>query len=295
MPTSSHQRRAAQRIEPAANNVIERVTECCMDVNVKSAYIAKGRSGMAWWLIWGTMMCAVLVAGVAVFGGEPLAALSGGVPFLLIAASGFGATLYIWPLRVWRTHLPLRFNRKNRKVYFHWKGETYIEDWDTLQIQFKEQFVFSPIAPPSGEPQINVRFHDRTGKPFDVLIVTELHHLPLTKVEQAAALAEYIRCYMDEGPEHLPPVHRNRFEADLKLAEIVKEFRLPKLWRRDHSFTTNVLNLFTLPVVILWDLITCPTEIIFYYLTRNIRTDPFPPEMEAPCRCDGEPAQHGSE
>ena len=255
-----------------------------MDVNVKSAYIAKGRSGMAWWLIWGTMMSAVFVAGVAVFSGEPLAALSGGVPFLLITALGFGATLYIWPLRVWRTHLPLRFNRKNRKVYFHWKGETYIEDWDTLQIQFKEQFVFSPIAPPSGEPQVNVRFHDRTGKPFDVLLVTELHHLPLTKVEQAAALAEYIRCYMDEGPEHLPAPYLNN--EKLTPAKLCKEYGPSHWWDKDRP----LLSLAMLPVVMGWTIISLPTEIIFYYLTRNIRTDPFPPEMEEPCRCNGEPA-----
>ena len=190
-------------IEPAADRNVERMTECCLDVNGKAANIVKGRGRGAWWMIWMAMMCLVLGAPLSFYDGN----IEKGLPaFLLVAAVaifGFGISLYVWPVRVWRTHLPLRFSRKTRKVYFHWKGKTYIEDWDNLRAYLKIQSGVTGVGAPIRDPQVNIEFHNDDGSPLTVFLMG-VSKKELIVDEEAAAFWEYIRRYMEEGPENLP-------------------------------------------------------------------------------------------
>ena len=273
----------------AERRSVERISPCCMDINGKGAYLAKGRNGAAWWLIWMTMMCWVLVLSIALFSGRPWVSLSAGTPLIISATVFFGATLYIWPLRVWRTHLPIRFNRRNRKVYLHWKGKTYIEDWDSLRVYLSIQGGVTATGAPVRDPQINIEFLQDNGKYLTAFIMGNDHDgTPLD--QKPLIFWEYIRRYMEEGPDSLPEPEFKKTDALADLVQIRDEYRLLPIWPENASGATKILNVLQLPFILLWDAVSYPTEIIFYYLTRNIRTDPFPPEMEEPCRCDGEPA-----
>ena len=283
-------------IAPSADHrSVERVTACCMDVNAKGACMAKMRGGAAWWLIWMTMVCVVFSLSVMVFAENSAGAFSAGMTVIVITVAAFGATLYIWPLRVWRTHLPLRFNRRNRKVYFHWKGRTYIEDWDTLRAYLTIQRGITGTGAPVRDPQINIEFLQDNGKYLTVFLMGhDLDGVPLE--HKAAVFWEYIRRYMEDGPEGLPDPQYRPGEEPATPDQLRAQFRITRIWEPGASFLNKVINLLVIfPISMVWIAITYPTELIFYYLTRNIRTDPFPPEMEEPCRCDGEPAQRGSE
>lgn len=40
------------------------------------------------------------------------------------------------------------------------------------------------------------------------------------------------------------------------------------------------------PLRITWFLISYPTELIYYFVKRRVKINPFPPEMEESCRCE---------
>jgi hypothetical protein len=265
-------------IAPLADRNVERITEHCLDVNAKGAYIVKGRGGGAWWMIW--MAIAFGGSGIpfGIYIGRPL---DGRVNFPS-HRGGVLASLYVWPIRVWRNHIPIRFNRATRKVYFHWKGTTYIEDWDTLRAYFKMQVGVSGVGAPIRDPQINIEFHDAQGNAFTVFVVgTE--RLGLTDEEQAATFWEYIRRYMEEGPQSVPAPDLDVWNPAEKSELLKLHWPLPVL--RSTSWWWWPLDLLLwFPLRVVWFLITYPTEVLYYHLAKRMAVNPFPEEMEAPCR-----------
>jgi hypothetical protein len=183
---------------------------------------------------------------------------------------------------VWRNHIPIRFNRATRKVYFHWKGTTYIEDWDTLRAYFKMQVGVSGVGAPIRDPQINIEFHDAQGNAFTVFVVgTE--RLGLTDEEQAATFWEYIRRYMEEGPQSVPAPDLDVWNPAEKSELLKLHWPLPVL--RSTSWWWWPLDLLLwFPLRVVWFLITYPTEVLYYHLAKRMAVNPFPEEMEAPCR-----------
>jgi hypothetical protein len=268
-------------IAPLADRNVERITEHCLDVNAKGAYIVKGRGGGAWWMIWLTMMSLVLSIPMCFFDGD----IAKGLPAYLSLCGSliilFGISLYVWPVRVWRNHIPIRFNRVNRKVYFHWKGTTYIEDWDTLRAYFKMQVGLSGVGAPIRDPQINIEFHDAQGNAFTVVVVgTE--RLGLTDEEQAATFWEYIRRYMEEGLQSVPAPDLDVWNPAEKSELLKLHWPLPVL--RSTSWWWWPLDLLLwFPLRVVWFLITYPTEVLYYHLAKRMAVNPFPEEMEAPC------------
>ena len=265
-------------IAPLADRNVERNTEHCLDVNAKGAYIVKGRGGGAWWMIW--MAIAFGGSGIpfGIYIGRPL----DGVVYFLFIGGFFFASLYVWPVRVWRNHIPIRFNRATRKVYFHWKGTTYIEDWDTLRAYFKMQVGVSGVGAPIRDPQINIEFHDAQGNAFTVFVVgTE--RLGLTDEEQAATFWEYIRRYMEEGPQSVPAPDLDMWNPVQKSELLKLHWPFPVL--RSTSWWWWPLDLLLwFPLRVVWFLITYPTEVLYYHLAKRMAVNPFPEEMEAPCR-----------
>jgi hypothetical protein len=94
------------------------------------------------------------------------------------------------------THYPMRFNRKTRMVhFFRFDGTTVSEAWN------KVFFAVSPVTP--GSPVFEVRAHclSEDGK-----TVRDTFLLPNQKLKDSPFLLsqwEFIRRYMEEGPEKL--------------------------------------------------------------------------------------------
>jgi hypothetical protein len=195
----------------------------------------------------------------------------------------FGLSL-LWPLHVWKTHLPLRFNRNTRKVYFHWKGKTYVENWDEIKAYLKVQFLVTATGAPLNDPQINLEFHNEDGSTFTVFLMG-VDRDDLTTDQEAAAFWEYIRRYMEEGPEKLPAPDWGIY-APLEFKELVQAHNpLPVLKsKRKWLWPFEVILFF--PVRCIWFSIAYPTEVIYYFVEKHVQTNPFPPEMEEACNRD---------
>lgn len=270
-------------IEPAAERNVERMTPCCLDINGKAACIVKARGGGAWWMIWMAMACLVPALVIPPFHSEPLEVYAASLTFASVACLGFGISLYVWPIRVWRTHIPLRFSRKTRKVYFHWKGQTYIEDWDSIRAYLSVQMGVTGVGAPFQDPNISIEFHKTDGSLLTInLMGTDKREL--TPDEMAAAFWEYIRRYMEDGPESVPapdmdmwkPVEKKDL---LKLHWPFPIINNPKWW-------IWPIEIALFPVRVVSYFISLPTEFLYYHLEKRMKVDPFPPEMEEAGRCE---------
>jgi hypothetical protein len=231
------------------------------------------------------MACAVPAIALPPFFKDTLEVYKASLTFASIAIIGFGFSL-LWPIHVWKTHLPLRFNRQTRKIYFHWRGKTYVENWDEINARLKVQFGVNAMGAPFQDPQINIEFHKEDGSPFSVLLMG-VEDIDLTKEQQAAAFWEYIQRYMEEGPEHLPMPDRSHTFGDNALQELRQQYMPFPLWKGEISLLSKLLNIvLILPFGIVWAAITYPTEVLYYFVEKRVKTNPFPAEMEEACRCD---------
>jgi hypothetical protein len=203
-------------IEPDADRNVERITDCCLDVRPKSSYIfGRGRGGGAWWMIWMGIFFSTPFLFMGIYTNDVL----NGFLFFLFIGSFFGLSL-LWPIHIWKTHLPLRFNRKTRKVYFNWKGKTYVEDWDEIKAYLKVQHGITAMGAPLKDPHINLEFHNDDGSTFTVFLMgVDRFELPVE--EQGPAFWEFLRRYMEEGPEGLPEPNLDIWKP-LEFGELIK-------------------------------------------------------------------------
>jgi hypothetical protein len=208
--------------------------------------------------------------------------------FVVIPSTIIFSLSLLWPIHVWKTHLPLRFSRKTRKVYFHLKGKTYVEEWDEIKASLKVQHGINAMGAPLMEPQINFEFFDDEGKLMLTTFVMGTERIGLTSNQKAAVFWEYIRRYMEDGVEQLPTPNVSDAFKYADLSELRRQYKLFPLWYADASISTKFFNLVLLPFYLAWDAISYPTEILYYYLEKYVKTNPFPPEMDEPCRCEDE-------
>jgi len=191
-------------IEPDADRNVERMTSCCLDVRPKNSYLmGRGRGGGAWWMIWMGVACALPALMIPPFLKDTFEVYEASLTFASIAVIGFGLSLF-WPIHIWKNQLPMRFNRKTRKVYSHLKGKTYIEKWDELRAYLKIQHGVTAMGAPLRDPQIHIEFHGEDGSTLFTVFLMGVDRISLPTDQQAPAFWEYIRRFMEEGPKGLP-------------------------------------------------------------------------------------------
>jgi hypothetical protein len=271
-------------IEPDADRNVERMTDCCLDVRPKSSYLfGRGRGGGAWWMIWMGMACAVPALALPPLLEDTFEVYEASLTFASIAVIGFGLSL-LWPIHIWKTHLPLRFNRKTRKVYFHWKGKTYVEGWGEIKASLKVQHGMTAMGAPLKDPHINLEFHNDDGSTFTVFLMgVDRFELPVE--ERGPAFWEFVRRYMEEGPEELPEPNLDIWKP-LEFKELIKAHSPFPVLRNPNKWMWPVDILINLPIHLVWFPIAYPTEVIYYFVEKHVKTNLFPPEMEEACRCD---------
>jgi hypothetical protein len=274
-------------IEPAADRNVERISECCLDASPKmSHFLGKGRGGGAWWMIWITMASVVPAIIIPPFVKDTLEVYQASLTFASIAVVCFGLSL-LWPIHVWKNHYPIRFSRKTHKVYCHWSGKTYIEDWDTIKAYLQTKLEFNAHGAPSQTPQINIEFHNDDGSVAEHSVIG-VDKGGLGYDEQAAAFWEYIRRFMEEGPEKLPLPKLRKMEVAMSPSQLWRQYFHITLWKKDASLFNKLLNIAFMPIIAVWYAITFPTEVLYSFLDKHIDMKPFPSDMDEPCRYENE-------
>ncbi len=272
-------------VEPAADRNIERITTCCLDASPKmSFFMGKGRGGGGWWMIWMGMMTVVLGIPMSFYDGDLVTGIPTFLGLCAVGLGGFGLSL-LWPIHVWKKIYPIRFSRKTRKVYCYWYGKTYSEDWDSINAYLKIQTDFNAKGAPLITPQINIEFHKGDGSVFTNILLGTSNSLTIE--EEAAAAWEYIRCYMEDGPDKLPDPDLGINKA-LAFDELLSENTPFPILKTDNKLMWPLHVALFFPIRCIWFLITYPTEVLYYLLDKKVKMNPFPAEMDEPCQCENE-------
>lgn len=262
---------------PAAGREVDSIGPCCLDVNTKTAFLAKGREGGIWMGIWIGFAFTVPAIAYGTVAGDPVFGLWVGL-FMSIAMIPFSLRL----IYSWRKDVPMRFNRHTRKVYFQHRGKLYTSNWDGIRAYLNVQPGVVYGGGRVRDPQVNIEFEDEKGKSGTVFLMAT-RPLTMPEREAAASLWEYIRLYMEEGPEVLPePQVPPRYDSLAEMRRDLTPFPLPSNARR--SWLADLLLFF--PFRLLWFAITYPTEIIYRFIADRIKVVPLLPEMEKAGQCN---------
>lgn len=159
-----------------------------------------------------------------------------------------------------------------------------MEDWDKLGIYLKAQFGINATGAPIRDPHVVIEFHNKNDLTFSGFLMG-VGRVGFTPEHRAAAFWEYIRRFMEDGPEDLPEPDLGAWTPlDLKGPYLdntpfpILKLKTKWLWPLDVSLL--------FPLRLVWFCISYPTELIYYVVEKNIKVNPFPPEMEEACQCD---------
>ncbi|NNP69622.1 DUF6708 domain-containing protein [Acinetobacter sp. Ac_5812] len=147
------------------------------------------------------------------------------------------------------THYPIRFNRKNRKVYvFKTKDDIRVFDWDHLKVAFTRIDTGSSrkrdydirLSQLSKDGTIEDAFSLSYINSAETIEYTEEDGYQFSFDVEAAQFAsnwEYIRCYMEEGIEESYKAVRKLIPLDKKRESLLQSVK--KAWYfspKDYSF-----------------------------------------------------------
>jgi hypothetical protein len=90
---------------------------------------------------------------------------------------------------------------------------------------------------------------------------------------------------MEEGPEHLPAPDWGIY-APVPFKELIHEHNPFPIFKSKRKWLWPLEVVLFFPIRCIWFSISYPTEVIYYFMEKRVKTNPFPPDMEEACRCD---------
>lgn len=196
-----------------------------------------------------------------------------------------------WVFLPWRTQTPIIFNRKTRKVTCEIKKRIITWDWDDLEAYIKDVTTFAVGGAPLNEGVLTLAFNvpnpDKGGRMERLRIgikgTSDATAAHLNRgIYGAAMVWEYIRLFMREGAEALPPpcpTYKYRIE---RISEPFREFNPLKVLRVKVWWLPVAVPFFIFvalplaPVAILGDL-------LYMALDRILPRRQWPPELLEAC------------
>ena len=208
---------------------------------------------------------------------EKWSVLTGGKFFAMLSSMTFGIVLFI-PIFLFLlylmkfdvfhyTHYPQRFNRKTRMVHVFLdreKGKILSVPWDELY------FTCSPVA----QGDCEIRAHQLAEDGITVLNSFALSQRSLPDSEYRFMQWEFVRRYMEEGPEQLADMVTEVMDVAERREGYWHGFR--RLWA-NFSGRNPLLALITLPLAIIFG-------IGRYIAMLTCKVPHWPEEIERECR-----------
>ncbi|MDR1463297.1 MAG: hypothetical protein LBI68_09230 [Azoarcus sp.] len=197
-----------------------KITDDCLFVRPSTGTIHGGYMSMSWWATLISVAMGIATTYVSYAGYSPEMVLGDAGFWVLILMFPVGC---FWTYIPWRRQLPIIFNRKIRKVTCYYKGKTYAQDWEALKAYAKgvRSVHYGGFAAKEGILSIFITCRDpQTGE--EIYTSQPIYGTYATKngrndgVYRAAMIWEYIRLFMREGKEALPPFVFSQEEEPLR-------------------------------------------------------------------------------
>ena len=208
-------------VEPAADTNVMRVTKTNLFLRPAYASLYGGRRSMSWWA---TIMLYFTTASLIILGypgysySKEYEGFHGsylnfwmenvdeilGIPFLMFAGC-------FWMFIPWRRQLPVIFNRHKKTVTCYIEGRVVSCDWSSLEAYIKNITTIAVGGAPISEGVLQLVFPNdgsrRSRSPSIGIKATE--DVPAAIINGgsygAGMIWEYIRLYMNEGIDAVPP------------------------------------------------------------------------------------------
>ncbi|MDR0702311.1 MAG: hypothetical protein LBF61_07880 [Azoarcus sp.] len=200
---------------------------------------------------------------------EPIAVVFG---ILLVTAFAIGFPWFAWRYRCGKdffryTHYPIRFNRRNRKVYFfRLDGTVCVVDWEKL---------YATLGKAKDGDVWEVRLHVLAEDGETVLETYALGYAGKATDPGVLAQWEFIRLYMEEGPEKLLPLLE-----DIDIHDIVDR---RETFGRGFKLLEMQFGFVMAPLVFL-------AAITRHYAMKTCKIPRWPEEVERECAfAEGDP------
>ncbi|MCF6190069.1 MAG: hypothetical protein L3J51_06310 [Cocleimonas sp.] len=275
-------------VPPAADNNVQSITKDVVLVRTAKGSHYGGGGGVAWWAI-GLITIMVLVF-----------SYWGYIDYLEDKAQNrIEASYYYWGLPLflsilfpiislwvwipWRTHLPIVFNRSTQKISFWYENELWQGDWKKAEAHthtvtsagyatgvgtdpiLSLNVIRDPGDYPEDKGNLYLRIYgtqqDRdfcAGKPLSV---------------QAQQIWEYIRLYMNEGMEAVPPPIHD---------QVIWEHKSFKaLLKHNYLATTEPETMIGFIALFPISVINFFNDLCYYLPNRWLPRKAIPPELQA--------------
>ncbi|WP_175927504.1 hypothetical protein [Burkholderia cepacia] len=244
-------------VEPAADNNVMKVTEHCLFMRTAFGRIYGGRSSMSWWAAVITPFIFVLDSALEYVNYRYFRANEGynagfvtyyfehwmyPVGMVLVLLLGC-----FWMFIPWRTQLPIIFNRRTRRVTCLIQGKWVYQSWDYLEAYIKDVTTFAVGGAPANEGVLTLAFpyadpdrpHADGRLRIGIAATKDADEAFFNRgIYGAAMVWEYIRLYMRDGMDALPPSSALDNYRATSMRECIKAwdpfgvFRARTWWKR---------------------------------------------------------------
>jgi hypothetical protein len=293
-------------VTPAADVNIMKITENCLFVRSSAGRLWGGRFSISWWAVASSIFCSFLFLGTMYlayldslkykkFAGNLFEyAFTNGVGFLVVTF--ILPVCFSWMFVLWRRHeLPIIFNRKTGKVTCLIQKWIAVQDWANLKAYVKDLTSVQGGGAPANEGILTLEFPwlDQDGKNIGTLSIPVYGTVDAPEavaqraIYGAAMIWEYIRLYMREGKDALPPVSHMAAQYRISnIRESYKEFNITQGFieifkRKFYWWPLSITSyfLFVLPFC----LIGIPADMIYLWLDKTLPRRKWPKELLEAC------------
>ncbi|MCF6190072.1 MAG: hypothetical protein L3J51_06325 [Cocleimonas sp.] len=275
-------------VPPAADNNVQSINKAVLLVRSAKGSHYDGGGGIAWWSIGACVAIAIGLSFHAyhIYQDE---LLQGPVKdeYILwmypILTTLFITTAFLWVWIPWRTHLPIVFNRSTQKISFWYKNELWQGDWKKAEAHTHTVTSVAYATGVGTDPILSLNvirdpgdYPEDKGNLYLRIYGTKYNRefsagKPLSV--QAQQIWEYIRLYMNEGMEAVPPpIHDKVVWEFYSFVEIFKHS-----YRLQTEPKTIIGKMFATPFV----LIMLFLDLCYYLPNRWLPRKAIPPELQA--------------
>ncbi|WP_342702216.1 hypothetical protein OHZ10_09465 [Burkholderia arboris] len=288
-------------VEPAADNNVMKVTEHCLFMRTAFGSIYGGRRSMSWWA---AVMIPFTFAMFSIFEyltyvddrdhkgytagalTHYLGSLDHTVGMTALALLGFS-----WIFIPWRTQLPIIFNRRTRQVICVIQGKSVSQSWDHLEAYIKDVTTFAVGGAPVNEGVLTLAFpcadpersHADGRLRIGIAATKDADEAFFNRgIYGAAMVWEYIRLYMQDGMDALPPSSALDNYRATSMRECIKAWN-PFGMFQTRTWWKRLLAPVLFPVVAPFLWLIALGDIFYMWLDRILPRRKWPKELIDAC------------
>lgn len=276
--------------KPRADSNIKKIADSTLYVRTMSGNEYNGRGRGAWLLILMTVIVSYLYLYGAYLAHTNSDFTETAADVFVYAVVTIGVFLLIssWIFYYWRTELPICFNRQTRLVSIWFKNQLVQTNWDEIEAHVKVLSAVSASGTPYREA---ILYYNAYVKeiPYSIPIPASFNW-DKHEIEGAYMIWEYIRVFMEEGKDKLPPLDPPRVKHELSSwKQAFSEFNpFPIIKPSSDTLGWKLFNIVIFPFEFAFMFIAIPADLIYMGLDKILPRKKIPKSLRTACEANSD-------